>query len=407
MRAFQMIGGLLALISAMAVATATLAQGQLSPVITVNDRVITQFELSQRIALLDLFGTAGDLQEQAREGLIEDRLKQQEMDRVGLTLSDTALQTALEEFAARGDLTLPQFQRLLAQNGIRNETMRDFVKIGVSWRNYVRARFGREIRITDADVELAIAAQGNASTELQVLLNEIIIAAPPDRAARAQEVAELISRFLSFAEFEDAARQVSALPTRDNGGRLDWLPIDNYPARIRSIILDLEVGEVTDPISIPNGIALFQLRGTREAARPVAPPVSIDYAAYYIPGGQSEEAQRAAAQIRGQIDTCDDLYGIAKGQSQDVLDRMSLPPSDIASDIALELARLDPNEVSTNLTRDNGQTLVLLMLCERVRAGQGDTNPDVVRNQIRSQRLTGLADALLQDLRASAVIRGQ
>ena len=94
MRAFQMIGGLLALISAMAVATATLAQGQLSPVITVNDRVITQFELSQRIALLDLFGTAGDLQEQAREGLIEDRLKQQEMDRVGLPLSDTALQTA-------------------------------------------------------------------------------------------------------------------------------------------------------------------------------------------------------------------------------------------------------------------------------------------------------------------------
>ena len=86
---------------------------------------------------------------------------------------------------------------------------------------------------------------------------------------------------------------------------------------------------------------------------------------------------------------------------------MALPPSDIASDIALELARLDPNEVSTNLTRDNGQTLVLLLLCERVRAGQGDTNPDVVRNQIRSQRLTGLADALLQDLRASAVIRGQ
>ncbi|MDX8352108.1 peptidylprolyl isomerase [Cognatiyoonia sp. IB215182] len=405
MRAFGLRAALLAMAATIGFGSASLAQGQLTPAITVNDRVITQFELSQRVRLLDVFNTTGDLNEIARNGLIEDRLKQQEMDRVGLEISEEALQAELEAFAQRGDLSLPQFLQVLAQNGVQPQTLRDFVEVGVTWRQYIRARFGRQVNVTDADVERAIAAQSGATSELQVLLNEIIIAAPPDRAARALEVAEIISDFRTFAEFEDAARQVSALPSRDNGGRLGWLPITNYPPQIRAIILDLEPGEVTEPLSITNGIALFQLRGTREAALPVTPPVSIDYAAYYIPGGRSEAALRAAAQIRNRVDTCDDLYGVARGQPAEVLDRVSLPPSDIASDIALELARLDRNEVSTNLTRNNGNTLVFLMLCDRVNAGQGSANPDTVRNQIRSQRLTALADALLEDLRASAVIR--
>lgn len=405
MRAFGFRAALLAIAATISLGSAGLAQGQLTPVITVNDRVITRFELSQRVRLLDVFNTTGDLNEIARNGLIEDRLKQQEMDRVGLAISDEALQAELEAFAQRGNLSLPQFQRVLAQNGVQPQTLRDFVEVGVSWRQYIRARFGRQVNVTDADVERAIASQDGATTELQVLLNEIIIAAPPDRAARAQEVAEIISGFRTFAEFEDAARQVSALPSRENGGRLGWLPITNYPPPIQAIILELETGEVTEPLPITNGIALFQLRGTREAALPVAPPVSIDYAAYYIPGGQSEAALRTAAQIRNRVDTCDDLYGVARGQPAEVLDRVSLPPSDIASDIALELARLDRNEISTNLTRNNGETLVFLMLCDRVNAGQDSANPDTVRNQIRSQRLTALADALLEDLRASAIIR--
>lgn len=407
MRAFRLMVALSGVVLATTLGTASTAQGQLTPVITVNDRVVTQFELNQRIQLLELFRTPGNLNEQARTALVEDRLKQQEMARVGLQLTEAALQAALEEFAARGNLSLPQFLNLLSQNGIQEQSLRDFVETGTSWREYIRSRFNREVTITDADVERAIAARGNATTELQVALNEIIIAAPPDRAAQAQQVATQISNFRSFAAFEDAARQVSALPTRDNGGRLGFLPISNYPPQIQSLILALSPGEVTEPIPITNGIALFQMRGIRESARAVAPPVSIDYAAYYIPGGRSEAALRTAFEIRNDVDTCADLYGTAQGQPEEVLDRVSLPPSEIASDVALELARLDPGEVSTNLTRDNGETLVFLMLCERVSAGQAGANPETVRNQIRSQRLASLADALLEDLRASAVIRGE
>ena len=381
------------------------AQGQLTPVITVNDRVITQYELTQRTRLLDLFGTPGDLNEAARNALIEDRLKRQEMDRFGLSASEEALQQELEAFAGRADMNLAQFTQLLAQNNIDISTLRDFVEIGVLWRDFIRGRFGRQINVTDADIERAMAQQGAAPTQLEILLSEIIIAAPPDRAERARTAADQIAQMRSFAEFEAAARQVSALPSREDGGRLDWLPLENYPPQLRALILDLDPGEVTDPIEIPNGIALFQMRGRREAARATQAPLSIEYAAYYIPGGRTEAGLRTAVQVRDQVDTCDDLYGVARNQPADVLDRLTEAPAAISRDVALELARLDPGEVSYNLTRDQGDTLVFLMLCARNDAGDDSLDPAVLRNQIRSQRLAAFADALLEDLRAAAIIR--
>ena len=71
------------------------AQGQFSPVITVNDAAITGFEIEQRRMLLELFRTPGNLDELALEQLIDDRLKAQELDRQGLRLTDEGRLQAL------------------------------------------------------------------------------------------------------------------------------------------------------------------------------------------------------------------------------------------------------------------------------------------------------------------------
>ncbi|MFN3663148.1 peptidylprolyl isomerase [Yoonia sp.] len=407
MRRFTLLTALLAATLSLGLPASVAAQNQFAPAITVNERVITQYELTQRIRLLEAFRSPGNLNQVARDQLIEDRLKQQEIDRVGLTIPQEALDAALDEFAGRAEMSLPQFERMLAQSGVDAVTLRDFVTIGVSWREYVRARFNREVTVTDADVARALGQQGSARTEVEVLLSEIIIAAPPEMAERAGQAANQISQMRSFSDFEAAARQVSALPSRESGGRLDWLPISNYPPQLQQVILDLQPGQVTAPIMIPNGIALFQMRGTREAVRPALPPSSLEYAAYYIAGGRTEAGLRIARDVANNVDTCDDLYGIARDQPREVLDRVELPPAQIPDDIALELARLDPNEVSTILTRNNGQTLVFLMLCQRNRGAAADADPEVVRNQIRGQRLATLSAALLEDLRAQAVIAGR
>lgn len=384
---------------------AVTAQSLFSPAVTVNDDVITYYELDQREKLLSAFGTPGDLEALAQEQLIDESLKLSELSRRGLSLTEAGFERALTEFLERNETTENDLYRDLAAAGVDSQTFRDFLFANTAWRDFVRQTYAGRIEISADDVDRVLGQRTGSSAKIQVLLSEIIIAAPPERMEEAMDVALQISNLPSQAAFEDAARQVSALPSRANGGRLDWVDLENYPPALRGLMLSLKPGEVSDPLPIPNGIALFQLRGLREVNRPATSGGAIEYAALYLSGANSGRAEAEAKSIRNRIDTCDDLYGIARDMPAEALERDILPVRDIPEDVAIELAKLDPNEVSTNLRRADGDTLVFLMLCARVaEPGAVEEDREAVRNELRSARLSGYAEALLSNLRASATI---
>ena len=352
---------------AMAAPNLVSAQGLFSPAITVNDSVVTNYEIDQRIKLLTLFRTPGNLPELAREQLIEDRLKAEEAKRAGLRLSEDAMAQAMDDFAGRANMSLDQFLVLLNQNGIDKETLADFVRIGVTWRDFVRLRYGNRVNITETDIDRALGNQAGGDAGIEVLLSEIIIPAPPPQAAQAMQTAQRISGLTSEAAFSAEARRVSALPSKANGGRLNWLPITNYPPALRGILLALGKGEVTAPLPITNGVALFQLRGVREVSQGQPDFAAIEYMSYVI-AGAPEDTLAKAASVAGRVDTCDDLYGEAKGQPEENLLRTSLPPADIPQNVAIALANLDAGEVNYSLTDATGTVRQFIMMCGRTPA---------------------------------------
>lgn len=381
---------------------AAAAQGLFAPVIKVNDAVITAYELEQRARMLALLNAPGNLQELAREQLIDDRLRIQAAEAAGIVPSGEEVLDGMSEFAGRADLSREEFIQALEANGVAAQTFRDFVRAGLSWRLLVQARFAGRANIGDAEVDRALGAGGGSN--VRVLLSEIIMPAPPPQAEAVRQRAERISQITSESAFSSEARRYSASASRGNGGRLPWQNLADLPPQLRPLILGLAPGEVTDPIPIPNAIALFQLRGIEETGFKAPDYAAIEYAAYYMPGGRSPETLARARVLAQELDRCDDLYGVAKGQPEEVLDRQTLPPSEIPTDIALELAKLDPGEVSTALTRSDGQSLVFLMLCGRT----ADLGEDVDRDQfavgLRNRRLQSLADSYLAQLRADARI---
>jgi len=378
------------------------AQSPFSPAIRVNQDIVTWYELEQRQRFLELLGIPGSSETEVRRALIDERLRKQAMRDAGIQPAPEDVQLAIDEFAARGQLSPEQFLAALSDAGVAPETVRDYVANQLAWRDYVSARFLSQARPTQDEINRALGQAGGGG--LQVLLSEIIIPVTPQTLAQAEALADEIAQVKTVDAFSAAATQYSAAPTRENGGRLDWLNITNLPPVLQPVILGLKTGEVTAPLTLPNAVALFQLRGLREVATGAPRYSKIDYAAYYLPGGLSPETLKLAAELKEAVDTCDDLYGIAKGQPPELLDRVEANPSEIPRDIALELAKLDPNEVSTSLTRNNGQTLVFLMLCGRTRDLGEDTSREDVANALTQQRLQAFADSLLEQLRADATI---
>ncbi len=380
------------------------AQGLFSPAIMVNDQAITNYELNQRVALLEAFNTPGNPAEVARQQLIDDALRRDYMASRGISITDEGLQAALEEFAGRANQSVDQFLAALASQGIEEQALRDYVEINSLWRDFIRREFRGSVDVSDRDIDTAIASELGNTTAIQVLLSEIIIPAPPERAAEAMAIAERLSRLRSTAEFSAAAAQYSAVQTKENGGRLPWKSLDEYPAGLGDVLLALEPGEVTQPLPIPNGVALLQLRDLREVDSGEAKPMMLDYAVFTIGGGLTAEALAQAAQIDADTDSCDDLYGVAEGLPEDRLTRTTAAPSEIENDIAMVLAGLDEGESAAALTRNDGQTLLYVMLCSRLPVVDGGIDRETVANRLSSRQLAQQADLLLARLRANATI---
>lgn len=397
---------LLAIASAMSLTPiAATAQSLFAPAIRVNQEVITGFELQQRELFLEVLRFPGNPTEVARKGLIEDRLRQQLMKEAGIQVPPEEIQQGIDQFASQGNLSPEEFIQALGQAGVSEETVRDFISVQLSWREYVAARFLSRARPTEAEIDRALGRGGGGG--IRVLLSEIIIPVTPQTVAQVDEVAQQIASLQSYEDFSAAATQFSASDTRNNGGRMDWLAVSNLPPALQPVILGLNPGDITDPIALPNAVALFQMRGIQEIATGAPRYGSIDYATYFLPGGRSAETVQTANEIAAYVDNCDDLYGVAKGQPESVLNRVTAKPSEIPQDIALELAKLDPGESSTALTRNNGQTLVFLMLCNRTAEVAQDASREEVANALTQQRLQSFAESLLAQVKADAQIIGE
>ncbi len=398
------------------------AQSLFGTAITVNEMVITQYEIDQRARFLTLLRAPGDPVEQAREGLIEDRLRLSETRRAGINPSPEEIQEGLEEFAGRANLTADQFIQAIGQAGVAAETFRDFVAAGLAWRTFVQGRFGPRSQVSDAEVDRALSQSTNTRGSVRILLSEIIVPAAGPNEARNRALIQRLSETLkTTGAFAAAARRYSAAPTRGRGGRLDWLPIGQVPPALRAAVLVLEPGEVTDPINLGPGIGIFQLRDLEETEGDAPDTLALEYVKILIPGGDSEQARAEAQKLRDNYDTCDDLYKPAQSLPPEYFERVTQAAGEVPGDIALEMAKLDDNEVSSTLTRQNGAFKVYLMLCGRTLdiladdEGEpeldenGDPLPvvderDQTRQQLFQQRLASYADSYLEELRADAII---
>ncbi len=175
-----------------------MAQNLFAPVIKVNDAVITEYEIQQRVRFLQVLNAPGATRDCVAEALIDERLRAQAVADAGLELTPEGIEESLTEFAGRAELTKDEFIAALAGAGVAEESFRDFVINGIGWRELIRARFGARVEISEAEIDRALSATGGTSG-IRVLVSEIIIPSPPERAAEVQSIAERISATTSEA----------------------------------------------------------------------------------------------------------------------------------------------------------------------------------------------------------------
>ena len=387
-----------------------------APRMVINGQVVTNFEVEQRALFLRALRAPGDPEKEALKALMRDRLAAQAAEDAGISVTAEQVTQGLEEFASRANLTAEQFTAALADEGVAPETFRDFVSNGILWREVVRSKFGAQIRISEAQIDRALAE--NAKTpQVRVLLSELILPVQGQDVTPVLDQARSIRAESSGAAFASAARQFSAAPSAERGGRLDWLEVTNLPPAIASQVLTLSPGEVSDPIVVPQAVVLFQLNGISDVASAMPAQVEVEYAQFALPPNLDP------ATVQAQVDGCGDLYPLARGLPPEQLRVTRQMMGAVPQDIGLELAKLDVGEA---VLRQRAGYTELLMLCLRagipeadpaaqaavpVTADEGEAAQDTplvdreaVRNRLGNAQLTAMAEAYMEELRSEAII---
>lgn len=385
------------------------AQNFYKPVLTVNGLVISEYDVSQRMRLVQMFEGRGhsSLRDEAIDQLINDRLRINAARDLGIPVSDEDLESGLEEFSqARGTTSAGMLARLRG-SGIFAESLNDLVRAQILWRRIVQTRFRSRSTPSESDLDSALNIAASAARE-QVLLSEILLANAERGEAGTMALAQRLSRQLNGGgNFEAAARKYSRGGSARRGGRIGWTPAENLPPAIAGQILALLPGEVTTPIPFPAGVAILKVTAIREDDASVDKDVTVSWTRLVLPlaanapANQVASVQEKADQIAAQADDCVTMNALASefGTGSGREGPMAL--GDVPKDVALVLAGLDPREASTDLRNDSG--INVIMLCGR----SVEVDPDAreaLRARLFSQRIESFARGYLQELRSDAVI---
>jgi peptidyl-prolyl cis-trans isomerase SurA len=371
------------------------AEGIFDTIISVDRAAITNYELEQRILFFSFLNEPGDTLISSRQSLIDDRLKMAAGSKDGFALTPTELENAMLDFAKNSNQSLSGLLNLLTEGGVDAETFRDYVEVGVVWRELVRKRFGSQSQPTESEIDRALAAE-RAEGDISVLLTEIVLPAGPSQLEESRKIARELAKITSIGSFSEKAKKLSVSSSRDNGGKIPWRNLKDLPNGLRQIIASLRPGQVAKPLEVQNAIVLFQLRDVEELGLKAPEIISMKFAKITGISSMLDLATKT-------VNSCDDLYGLVKLDKDVVLEMLTQHPDEIEQATALRLNRLDRHEMS--IFSDSPDSIGnMIMLCERNYTTSADISRSEVAKNIRAARLTNLAEGYLAELRTNATV---
>ena len=371
------------------------AKGSFAPVIQVDDMIINQYEIDQRSLFFQLLKFPGNHKKEAEKSLIDDRLKLRAAEKLSVEVNPEALNFEMEMFAKRANLTIDQFAKRLKKSGVDRITWENYMQIPILWFETVNRKFAS--KISSSELNNNIENKSASASEIQVLLTEIIIPVQLGFEEEANQKIETLRKIKSVKKFSEAAFAYSVAPTRDVGGKIKWQNLSNLPSVVRPLIAGLSIGEVSEPLAIAGGLAVFQLRDLRESNKKLTSKF-VDYVEFKF-----KKNPKTNDLIISDVMICDDLYSFFKSTKKAELERKNVKENSVSKELKNILAELDQNEFI--FQDDDSFTSKLIMVCgrsEKENLSKSDMNE--ISRSIANKRLLSLANSYLENLRQEARI---
>lgn len=401
------------------------AQGALRIAAVVNDEMISVYDLKSRIALVAAFSgfkntaeTQQRLAPQILQQLISERIRLQEAKQLGVEAKDSEINNEKSALELQTKIKPGQLLKVLENNGINSTTLINQFKAKIVWSKMIRRKFGRNVQISDAEVDEAIDEIKRNKGKPEYLVSEILL--PTDSTQKSSESEQLaprlIQQILDGANFAAIARNFSQSLSAQKGGNLGWNRVGQLGAELGSAIINLKPGQITNPVRTVDGIYILKLNKHRVSAGLEGPPLgppTVSLLQFHLPiPSQSSQLQilkikHDSNTLTNNIKGCNAFKKIAKVSGSELSGELGTFRMD---QISAQMQRLikDLPVGKPSLASVISDSVIVLMVCNRQIPVAVKVDLIKIRRQIKNNlttiQLSLAARRYQRDLRRAAFI---
>ena len=124
--------------------------------VEVNDQIITNYEIAQRIKMLETFGAKSVSRKEVINSLINERLYTHSANELDALPSNSEIDKGLDHFVKRGNLNKKDLLAYLDSRNVSQETLLAYITSGLTQRKVIQKKFVNNIIISQGDVASAI-----------------------------------------------------------------------------------------------------------------------------------------------------------------------------------------------------------------------------------------------------------
>ncbi|WP_083941093.1 peptidylprolyl isomerase [Pseudoduganella violaceinigra] len=289
--------------------------------VIVNDEVITQRELKERVATIVArmqqqkvaLPDAGELRKQVLERMIVERAQLQLAKEMGVRVDDNMLDRAIARIAEQQKMTVQQLRNQMEKEGTTFASFREEIREEIVMQRLREYEVDNKINIAEAEVDSFVAAEkAMASEQFELNIAQIMVRIPenaaPDVIAQRQKRAEEVLRQLrTGADFAKMAATYSDASDALQGGAVGWRPASALPPLFADALTKLKPGQNTALIKSAAGFHILKLVDKRSMADAAAQETVQQTHARHIllkvtPTMSAADAKRKLLELKERLD---------------------------------------------------------------------------------------------------------
>jgi peptidyl-prolyl cis-trans isomerase SurA len=302
-----------------------------SVIAIVEDDVITNYELSKEVERIrnDLIAQGRkvppevSLNRQVLELMVNKSILLQQANSRGVVITDTQLNSTLQNMAQHNKMSLTEFRDALVKSGIDYNKFRQDIRDELAI-NHIKNQYAlQNVDVSEQEVDEFMARNKDSNSSEEYKLSHLLIAVPDgassEQVALAREKIQGIKQNIEKgANFAQQASEFSDGGNALQGGDLGWRKLAEIPSLFSNIVPNMKPGEISQVLRSASGFHIIKLDEKRNGEQVL---VKQTHARHILIKTDeitsSQQAKQKLEDIRQRILNGDDFAELAKQYSDD------------------------------------------------------------------------------------------